>query len=76
LAIALAVFASVVSVPESFLTNLISVDSLSVAVVGFVFPLVIRTLNVDETMKQLEQSNELLKPPEEVRKDTRLRGSA
>ncbi len=66
------VFAPVVEVSEAFLTSLLTVDSLSIAVVGFIFPLAIRTLRVEDARRQLKASEEkLLEILEEIRPDVK-----
>ena len=62
LAVTALVFVAVDFVPTTFLTSLLTVDSFSVAVVGFVFPLLTRTFRVEETLSKFESAEELLKP--------------
>ncbi len=69
LGISFVVFAPVNNVPDTFLTSLITVDSLSIAVVGFVFPIAVRTLKVEQGLKKLERSLGSLSPPDDIKTD-------
>jgi hypothetical protein len=69
LGISFVVFVPVNNVPDTFLTSLITVDSLSIAVVGFVFPIAVRTLKVEQGLKKLERSLESLSPPDDIKTD-------